>query len=86
MRLIPGSSSRGPIPQVKRELVDRHVRHAVVEDLLDLVDQGLAPLHVDLARLTLEEILDLGNDARGVDAFLADVRLEPRRRVAGRRR
>src|SRR5262249_6408121 len=51
------------------------------EDLLDLVDQRLAPLHVDLARLPLEEILDLRNDTSGVRTFLADIRLEPRRGV-----
>src|SRR5439155_15381852 len=66
----------------ERQLVDRDVRHPIVEDLLDLVDQGLALLHVDLARLTLEQILYLGNDARAVDAVLADVRFEPHRRVA----
>jgi len=30
------------------------VRHPVDQDLLDLVNQRLAPLHVDLPRLTLE--------------------------------
>src|SRR6266850_6826869 len=75
-----------PDPPGERQLVDRNVRHPVVENLLDLMDQGLAPLHVGLARLTLEQVLDLGHDAGGVDTLLADVRLEPRRRVAARAR
>src|SRR5262249_3441123 len=66
----------------ERVLVDRHVRDPVVENLLDLVELYLALLDVDLAHLALEEILDLGNDAGRVGSALADVRLEPRRRVA----
>src|SRR5439155_2059434 len=57
----------------ERQLVERDVRHPVVEDLLDLVEQRLALLHVELADLTLEEILDLGDDAGRVGATLADV-------------
>jgi hypothetical protein len=53
-----------------------------VEDLLDLVHELLALLHVGLARLALEEVLDLGDDAGGVDAILAHVRFQPRGRVA----
>src|SRR6266446_5248212 len=41
------------------QLVDGHVQHAVVHDLLDLVDQGLALLPVHLAGLPLVEVLDL---------------------------
>src|SRR6266540_649657 len=70
----------------ERELVDRDVRHSIVQGLLDLVEQGLALLHVQFPRLTLEEILDLGEDAIREDAFPADVRLAPRRRVARRAR
>src|SRR6266545_4032723 len=66
----------------ERQLVDRDVGHPIVEDLLDLVQQGLALLHVQLAHLALEEILDLGDDAGRVGAALADVRLEPRGRIA----
>src|SRR5213594_4021483 len=62
----------------ERQLVDRDVGHPVVEDLLDLVQQRLALLHVQLAHLALEEILDLGDDAGRVGAALAHVRLEPR--------
>ena len=53
-----------------------------MEDLLDLVQQRLTPLHVGLARLALEEILDVRHHAGGIDAALADVRLEPRGRIA----
>src|SRR3989442_8210694 len=70
----------------ERQLVDRDVRYPIVQDLLDLVDQCLAPLHVDLARLTLEQVLDLRNDAGRVRAFLADVRLQARGGVARRPR
>src|SRR5262245_166393 len=66
----------------ERQLVDRHVDDLVVQDLLDLVQERLAPLRVGLARLPLEEVLYLGQDARGVDAALRDVGLEPGRRVA----
>src|SRR5919201_4736770 len=60
----------GPDAPEERELVDRHVQHAVVHDLLDLVQQRLALLAVELARLPLEEILDLGHDTRRIDAVL----------------
>src|SRR5215468_10981964 len=62
----------------ERELIDRYVGHAIVEDLLDLVQQRLPVLRVELARLTLEEVLDLGNHAGGVDPPCAHVRLEAR--------
>src|SRR3989442_4832555 len=68
----------------ERQLVDRDVGPPVVEDLLDLVQQRLALLHVQLPDLTLEEILDLGNDAGRIGGPLAGVRLEPRRRIATR--
>src|SRR4051794_16234400 len=64
------------------QLVERHVRHPVVQDLLDLVHERLALLHVRLARLPLHEVLDLGDRARGVDAVLAHVGFETRGRVA----
>src|SRR4030095_12165502 len=66
----------------ERQLVDRDVRDAIVEDLLDLVHQRLALLDVGLARLALEEVLDLRDDAGGVDPLLAHVGFEPRGRVA----
>src|SRR5262245_39529703 len=68
----------------ERQLVDRNVGHALVQDALDLMEQGLALLRVGLARLALEEILDVGHDAGRVDAVLADVGIEPGRRVAAR--
>src|SRR3984893_2797000 len=36
------------------QFIDRHVHRAIVHDLLDLVQQALALLPVQLARLTLE--------------------------------
>src|ERR1700675_5021232 len=39
------------------ELVDGHVHHPVVHDLLDLVEQGLALLPVQLSGLALVELL-----------------------------
>src|SRR2546422_6343618 len=56
----------------ERQLVDRDVGHPVVEDLLDLVQQRLALLHVQLPDLALEEILDLGDDAGRISPTLAD--------------
>src|SRR5262245_60049532 len=55
--------SRPDAPQ-KRQLVDRHVHRPLVHDLLDLMEHRLALLPVHLAGLALEEILDLGDDAR----------------------
>src|SRR5262249_35050867 len=73
-------------PPDERQLVDRHVNHLVAEDLLDLVERRLALLRIELARLALEEILALGQDAGRVDAALRHVGLEPRGRVARRAR
>src|SRR6266581_4316241 len=67
----------------ERELEDRHVEHPVVHDLLDLVQHRLALLPVELARLALEEVLDLRHDPRRVDSGLQHVDLDARRRVAG---
>src|SRR5215831_12180726 len=39
----------------ERELVDRHVGHAIMDNALDLVQLRLSLLRVELARLTLEE-------------------------------
>src|SRR5439155_16751207 len=66
----------------ERELIDRHVGHAIVQNLLDLVQQRFPLLRVELARLTLEEVLDLGDYAGGVDPILAHIRLEARGGVA----
>src|SRR5215470_14157768 len=45
----------------ERQLIDRDLDHAVVENALDLVDQPLPLLWIRLPRLALEQILDLGN-------------------------
>src|SRR5262245_17118101 len=58
------------------ELVDRDVSHPLVKDALDLVEQGLAFLGIRLARLALEQVLDVGHDSRRVDAIPAHVGLE----------
>src|SRR5207249_9457294 len=75
---------RADAPQ-KRELEDGHVHHAIVHDLLDLVQQRLALPAIELARLALEEILDLRHDAGRIDAVLRDVDLDARGGVAGGR-
>ena len=67
------------------ELVDRHVQHPVVHDLLDLVQHRLALLSIQLPRLPSIEILDLRHHTRGVDPTLGHVGLDARGRVAGRR-
>src|SRR5215467_12924206 len=45
----------------ERQLVDRDLDHAVVENALDLVDERLSLLRIRLPRLALEQILDLRN-------------------------
>src|ERR1700730_6416394 len=65
------------------QLVNRHVHRAIVHDLLDLVQQALALLPVQLARLALEEGLDLRDLAGRVDAALGRVHLDAGRRIAG---
>src|SRR5438067_6551547 len=66
----------------ERQLVDRDLRHPIVEDLLDLMQQSFTLLHVRLAGLALEQVLDVRHDAGRVDAALAHVGFEPRGRVA----
>src|SRR4029077_2467812 len=65
------------------QFVDRHVHRAVLHDLLDLMEHGLALLPVELAGLTLEEALDLRDLPRGIDAALGRVDLDAGGRVAG---
>src|SRR5688500_5379479 len=57
---------RHPRPDtvVEEERVDRQVEHALVRELLDAVQQGLALLAVELARLLREEIVHVGMAAR----------------------
>src|SRR5262249_5103663 len=64
------------------QLVDRDVRHPIVNEALDLVEQGLPLLDVRLARLPLEQVLDVRHDAGRVDTRLADVGFQPRAGVA----
>src|SRR6185436_12518425 len=65
-------------------LEDRGYQHLVGDDLLDLMQLRLALLAIELLRLALEQVVDLGQRAVRVEAALGEERLEPRRRVAGR--
>src|SRR5215470_10960658 len=70
----PGLLDPGTDAPDERVLVDWHLGHAIVEDLLDLVQQRLPFLWVELAGLTLEEDLDLGDHAGGVHPAFTHVR------------
>jgi peptide/nickel transport system substrate-binding protein len=63
-------------------LEDRPVHDALVDQALDLVELGLAALAVALARLLLEEIVDVGVPAVGVRRGADDEGLEARGGVA----
>src|SRR5262245_20252328 len=63
-------------------LPDRDKYDLVAEDLLDLVQHLFALLSVELPGLTLEEILDLRQDAVRVAPFLGGQSLDARGRVA----
>src|SRR5919201_5624230 len=52
----PGLGHAGAHAPDEGQLVDRHVRDAIVQDLLDLMHERLALLDVGLARLALEEV------------------------------
>src|SRR5678815_512430 len=67
-------------------LEERRLHHLVEDDLLDLVEQGLALLPVGLARLTREEILEVGPRAVGIGAVLRHDHLETGGGVARRAR
>src|SRR5262249_11354214 len=47
-------------PVQEAQLPERRVQHAVVGQALDLLEQGLAPLGIELARLLDEEIVHVG--------------------------
>src|ERR1051326_699600 len=53
-----------------------------MREFLHLVQQRLAPLSVEFARLRLEQRVDVGIAAIDVSAALGDESLEPRRSVA----
>ena len=57
--------------------------HALVDDLLHLLEDLAAGAGVDLDGLRLEESVHLGIAAVGVEAAGDGVLLEPRRRIAG---
>src|SRR4030095_12476522 len=63
-------------------LPDRGEHDALVQDLLDLMQQLLALLAVELLGLALEEILDLGEDAVRVPAIFRGQALDASGRVA----
>src|SRR5438132_13243980 len=50
----------GPDADREAEVIDRRLGDLLVQDLLDLVQQRLALLSVQLARLPSEEVVDLG--------------------------
>src|SRR5262249_37128933 len=64
------------------QLVDGYVHDVIVQDALDLVEQGLALRAIHLVGLTLEQILDLGEDAVRVEPDPGHIGLEPGRRVS----
>src|SRR5207253_1966471 len=68
------------------QVVDRDVDHLIVDDLLDLVELGLALLGVELASLAMIEVVDLWHAAVRVDSVPGGVGLETRRRIAERGR
>src|SRR5438128_1861953 len=74
--------ARGHAPD-EALLEDRPHQRLIGDDLLDLMEQGLALLAVELVGLLLEEVVDLGQRAVRVKPALGEERLEPRRRVAG---
>src|SRR5262249_52971245 len=59
-------------------LPDAREDDAVVQDSLDLVQELFPLLPVELARLSLEEVVDLGHDAVCVDPVPGRHRLDPR--------
>src|SRR5882672_899853 len=67
-----------PHPPGEGLLVERRDEHALGDDLLDLVQQALTFLAIQLIRLPLEEIFDLGKDAVRVGAALGEEGLDPR--------
>src|SRR2546421_2687705 len=62
----------GPDADREAEVIDRRLRHLLVQDLLDLVQHRLALLSVQLARLTSEEVVDLGQGPVREGAVLRD--------------
>src|SRR6266404_4664579 len=73
----------GPHPDRKAQVIDRHLDDLLLEDALDLVEQGLTLLAVQLAGLAAEEIVHLGQRAVGERSALGDERLEPGGCIAG---
>src|SRR6266849_6647277 len=63
-------------PCERTQLVQGRVRHAFVHDVLDLMQERLAFRSIDLASLTLEEILDFRKHAVGVESRPRHERLE----------
>src|SRR5262249_15186974 len=64
------------------DLPDRRDRDALVDELLDSMQDGLAPLAVALRSLFLDEPLDVRVAPVRVEAAGGDERVDPRRRVA----
>ena len=85
MRPSPDSATRGPYA-VEEAPAARSATHIdlLVDELLDAVQERLALLAVQLARLLLEQPVDVGVAAVGVGAARDDEGLEPGGRVAER--
>src|SRR5262249_43386080 len=62
----------------ERVLPERRVKHAVVQDLLDLIEDLLSFLPIELPGLTLEEILVLRKHNGRVETVLRSEALDPR--------
>src|SRR5207247_10623832 len=65
-------------------LEERRVRHFLVHELLDFVEDRFALLSIHLGRLLAKESVDVGVAAVGVHALPEHERLDPRRGVAER--
>src|SRR4030095_15959848 len=67
----------------RAQFVQGRVDHPVVQNALERMREGLALRPIELSRLTLEQVVDLGDHSVGVDPATRDVGLKPRGRVPG---
>ena len=81
----PGFTHPLPVSVEERELPDRSVNAALMDDLLHAVQLRRAFGDVQLCCLFAEQRVDLGIAAIDVGAALDGERLQPSRRVAERR-
>src|SRR5262245_64252666 len=81
----PGLGDARPDAVQPTQLPDGRVHDLVVHELLDLDEDRLALLPVQLGGLLLEESVDIGVAAVGIDPLRVHERLQARGRVAQRR-